>query len=176
MMETMLSNPAMLQAMIQSNPMLQQMGMSAEEVAQMMNDPMVRQMMSNPLMMQMAMQQMGSMGGMAPGGAAAGVPNPIMSTGGLNPFMASAAAGPAGNSQPQMNPFAAMFGGIGGAAATATPATNAQPQQPPEVRFQTQLQQLQDMGFHDATLNIRALQATGGNVNAAVEFLLRSLQ
>jgi ubiquilin len=31
---------------------------------------------------------------------------------------------------------------------------------------------LQDMGFFDRDANIRALQATGGNVNAAVERLL----
>lgn len=31
---------------------------------------------------------------------------------------------------------------------------------------------LQDMGFFDREANIRALQATGGNVNAAVDRLL----
>lgn len=44
--------------------------------------------------------------------------------------------------------------------------------EPPEVRFQTQLSQLNDMGFFDADENIRALLATGGNVNAAIERLL----
>jgi len=34
---------------------------------------------------------------------------------------------------------------------------------------------LQDMGFFDPDANIRALQATGGNVNAAVERLLQNL-
>lgn len=63
---------------------------------------------------------------------------------------------------------------------------------PPEERFQPQLQvsiplmlahtfandaldhyqQLNDMGFFNASQNIRALQATGGNVNAAVEYIL----
>lgn len=32
---------------------------------------------------------------------------------------------------------------------------------------------LQDMGFFDQEANIRALQATGGNVNAAVDRLLQ---
>jgi ubiquilin len=32
---------------------------------------------------------------------------------------------------------------------------------------------LQDMGFYDQEANIRALQASGGNVNAAVERLLQ---
>ena len=33
---------------------------------------------------------------------------------------------------------------------------------------------LQDMGFYDQEANIRALQATGGNVNAAVDRLLQN--
>lgn len=52
-------------------------------------------------------------------------------------------------------------------------ATSQQP--PPEVRYEQQLKQLQDMGFYDASQNIRALQATGGNVNSAVEWLLTQM-
>jgi ubiquilin len=48
--------------------------------------------------------------------------------------------------------------------------------EPPEVRFASQLQQLNDMGFWDKEENIRALLMTGGNVNAAVERLLNSMQ
>jgi ubiquilin len=46
------------------------------------------------------------------------------------------------------------------------------PQNPPEVVFSSQLQQLRDMGFTDDATSLRALQATNGNVNAAVERLL----
>jgi len=42
----------------------------------------------------------------------------------------------------------------------------------PVVRYAAQLQQLQDMGFADQAANVRALQSSGGNVNAAVERLL----
>jgi len=71
---------------------------------------------------------------------------------------------------PYMDPYlmqqmAAAFSGAGGAPVV--------PQQPPEERFHVQLQQLNDMGFWDATQNIRALLATGGEVNAAIEYLLR---
>jgi ubiquilin len=45
---------------------------------------------------------------------------------------------------------------------------------PPEERFATQLAQLQEMGFFDTQENIRALTATAGNVNAAVERLLQN--
>lgn len=81
-------------------------------------------------------------------------------------------------------------GGLGGGLFNppATPADT----RPPEERYQTQLevslsqglnrcvlidflnllQQLNSMGFFNASQNIRALQATGGNVHAAVEYIL----
>ncbi len=45
----------------------------------------------------------------------------------------------------------------------------------PAVRYATQLRQLNDMGFSDEAANIRALTATSGNVNAAIERLLNGL-
>ena len=41
----------------------------------------------------------------------------------------------------------------------------------PEIRFATQLRQLQDMGFYNPVENVQALQMTGGNVEAALEWL-----
>ena len=64
----------------------------------------------------------------------------------------------------------AGLGGAGGGLGVPLPA----PVGNPAEAFVTQLQQLQDMGFFDEQENIRALQATGGNVNAAVERLLSS--
>ena len=46
---------------------------------------------------------------------------------------------------------------------------------PPEELYATQLLQLEEMGFFDRAENIRALRATNGNVNAAVERLLGSI-
>lgn len=60
------------------------------------------------------------------------------------------------------------FGGLGGFMMPQAPAD-------PETAYAVQLQQLQDMGFFDREANKRALIATGGNVNAAVERLLSSL-
>ncbi|XP_056021655.1 ubiquilin-1-like [Ostrea edulis] len=45
--------------------------------------------------------------------------------------------------------------------------------QPPEQRYAAQLDQLATMGFVDREANIRALQATLGDVNAAVDRLLQ---
>ncbi|KAG7448021.1 uncharacterized protein BT62DRAFT_979825 [Guyanagaster necrorhizus] len=64
---------------------------------------------------------------------------------------------------------AGLGGGLGafGAAPTAPTDTRS-----PEERFQLQLQQLQDMGFTNASQNVRALLATGGNVHSAIEYIL----
>ncbi|KAJ7127036.1 hypothetical protein C8R44DRAFT_667949 [Mycena epipterygia] len=60
-------------------------------------------------------------------------------------------------------------GGAGGAGAAPQPPADARP---PEERFQVQLQQLQDMGFTNASQNVRALLATAGNVQFAIEYIL----
>ncbi|KAJ8588413.1 hypothetical protein M405DRAFT_819729 [Rhizopogon salebrosus TDB-379] len=59
------------------------------------------------------------------------------------------------------------FGGFG-APPPAAPADT----RPPEERFEMQLQQLQSMGFTNASQNVRALLATGGNVHSAVDYIL----
>ncbi|GMH02907.1 hypothetical protein Nepgr_004746 [Nepenthes gracilis] len=61
-----------------------------------------------------------------------------------------------------------MFGGLGAGGLNASENSNVTP----EERYATQLSQLQEMGFFDTQENIRALQATRGNVHAAVERLL----
>lgn len=43
-----------------------------------------------------------------------------------------------------------------------------------ERRYSAQLQTMREMGFTDSKANIRALLATGGNVNSAIEFILNS--
>ena len=81
------------------------------------------------------------------------------------------------------NPFGGMvdpnllqqlFGGFGGGPAASPLGVTATPSdtRPPEERFQNQLQQLQEMGFVNASQNVRALLATGGNVHAAIEYIL----
>ncbi|CAD7699468.1 unnamed protein product, partial [Ostreobium quekettii] len=64
-----------------------------------------------------------------------------------------------------------LAGGMGGMAGMG----GVPPVADPEASYAAQLQQLQDMGFSDRPANIRALQATGGNVHAAVERLLSGM-
>jgi len=173
MMQMMLSNPQFIQQMA-NDPMMQQMGMNPQQLQALLSDPMMMAMLSNPQFMQSAMQMAGGMGGAgfpgmmnAPGQRAAAGQQPA------NPASPGTGQGNEQQMPPLPGPFMfnpLLMGMMGGG---MNPAAQAANQDPPEVRFQSQLQQLQDMGFFDAGENIRALLATGGNVNAAVEFLLR---
>ncbi|KAL8476545.1 hypothetical protein ACS0TY_029011 [Phlomoides rotata] len=62
-----------------------------------------------------------------------------------------------------------LFAGLGTGGGVTAPN---RPQVPPEELYATQLSQLQEMGFFDTSENIRALIATAGSVNAAIERLL----
>ncbi|ETW07053.1 hypothetical protein H310_03132 [Aphanomyces invadans] len=62
------------------------------------------------------------------------------------------------------------FGGFG-----AFPPAAAMPVANPEELYASQLSQLVDMGFSNREQNLRALQATFGNVNAAVDRILSGL-
>ncbi|CAI2172187.1 11218_t:CDS:10 [Funneliformis geosporum] len=66
------------------------------------------------------------------------------------------------------NPFFTNMSQSLGASQTTT-------SEPPETRFRAQLQTLEEMGFMDQAENIRALLAAGGDVNSAIEMLLRNL-
>ncbi|KAF2169119.1 hypothetical protein M409DRAFT_64894 [Zasmidium cellare ATCC 36951] len=60
------------------------------------------------------------------------------------------------------------FGGLGGAAPPPEPADS----RPPEERYESQLRQLNDMGFYEFDRNVQALRRSGGSVQGAVEYLL----
>jgi len=107
----------------------------------------------------------------------AGTPpvNPFNLFGGFHPPAAGAPAGSPGSTHPPFNPALMQqmlggggFGGLGGFGGAPPPPADTRS---PEERFQTQLQQLQEMGFTNAAQNVRALLATGGNVQAAVEYI-----
>jgi len=230
-MSSVMSNPAVLDQIIASNPQLAAMGPQVREVFQ---SERFREMISNPERLQQMLQMAsmfrdsgspfaGNPFGALGGGGAGGFPAPgVPSTGNTN---AAPTATPAANSQPgaapaaagnfpffnvhsgvqaaanpfgatdlgaapapaaggfpflNANPFGAVdpavmqqlfgmsAGGSGFGAAAVPPADTRSP----EERFQVQLQQLQDMGFTNASQNVRALLATGGNVHSAIEYIL----
>ncbi|KAI6885266.1 hypothetical protein KC363_g2879 [Hortaea werneckii] len=115
---------------------------------------MTQQLMQNPQMMQNMMNMIGGGGG---GAGGTGAPN----------VDGSGAAGGVGG-MGGFNPWAALGGmGMGGGE-----APQPQDDRPPEVRYEAQLQQLNDMGFFEFERNVQALRRSGGSVQGAVEYLL----
>ncbi|KAI3404316.2 hypothetical protein KGF56_002836 [Candida oxycetoniae] len=197
-MNAMLSNPQMLDFMIQQNPQLRAMGPQAR---QMLQSPLFRQMLTNPELMRSALQ-MGQLGGGSGGnlfGGAAGGLGSSFPAPGANPTTEGAASetseGSADNRQvgtnansggaAAANPFAGLFpsgvppfdpvalfgGNAAGGNIFGQPAA-PQDNRPPEERYESQLHQLNDMGFFDFDRNIEALRRTGGSVQGAIEYLL----
>ncbi|KAI8508062.1 Ubiquilin-1 [Branchiostoma belcheri] len=76
----------------------------------------------------------------------------------------SAATPPAGPTEAQQQLLQQMLQTLAGGTAM----------QPPEVRFRSQLEQLETMGFVNRAANIQALTATNGDVNAAIDRLLQA--
>ncbi|EHY57222.1 hypothetical protein HRR83_002714 [Exophiala dermatitidis] len=65
--------------------------------------------------------------------------------------------------------YGGLFDLLGGGRAASPPDNR-----PPEERYATQLQQLNEMGFYDFDRNVQALRRTGGSVNGAIEYLLNN--
>lgn len=189
-MRSMLSNPQMLDYLIEQSPQLRAMGPAAREMLQ---SDYVRNMLTNPQAMRSMMDFQRSMGGAGPGLAGAGdtandFPAPGNPNGESTSSETNTAAAAAAATSTAPNPFASMFGagasganpfaafgggagpfGFGGTqAATPAPVDT----RPPEEVYSVQLGQLNDMGFFDFDQNIRALRRSGGRVEGALEMLL----
>lgn len=174
--EAMLNNPQMLDMMINSNPQLAAMGPQAREMLQ--SDHM-RQMMTNPEAMQGMMQMQRAMN---PGAQGSAFPAPGAAPGaaagadGAATAGAGAGAGAGGMNANSMANFMQMmggggFGGLGGGNAFSAPA-EPEDTRPPEERYESQLRQLNELGFYEFDRNVRALRRSGGNVQGAIEALL----
>ncbi|KAG7193930.1 uncharacterized protein KQ657_005129 [Scheffersomyces spartinae] len=171
-LNAMLDNPQMLDYMINLNPQLRAMGPQVREYFQ---SPMARQLLTNPEAMRSMMSLQRALGGGAGGaGGASAFPAPGNTTASEDTTSSGAQAN-AGSAQ--ANPFASLgslFPPAGGfdfpSASPAAPADT----RPPEERFETQLGQLNDMGFYDFDQNVAALRRTGGSVQGAIEYLLNN--
>ncbi|KAF8112686.1 hypothetical protein N665_0062s0037 [Sinapis alba] len=157
MMQSVLSNPQYMNQLMNLNPQLRTMLDSNPQLREMMQNPDFLRQFSSPEMMQQMMTLQQSLLSQ----------NRNTTTQDPGQTGAAAAAGNNAGLDLLMN----MFGSLGAGGLSGT----NQPNVPPEERFATQLQQLQEMGFYDRAENIRALLATNGNVNAAVERLLGSI-
>jgi len=196
MFNEMLNNPAvlnMLSSMFQNPQMMDMLFSSSPQLAA-FNTPEFRstmnQMMSNPETLRSILQLSNMYGNMfgpnGTPGAAGAAANPFAqfqppaSTPAANTASTPTGTTPGANTTaPPMPDMSALLGMLGGMPGMGAPgagaaANDAANQQPPEVRYSTQLAQLQDMGFYDSAQNIRALTISGGRVEAAVEWLLNN--
>lgn len=105
--------------------------------------------------------------------------NPLFQNPQLMQQMLQAMNGGGGGADPSagggaaMNPFLPLLGpgGMPGLDQAAAPPQAAD-SRPPEERYEEQLRQLNEMGFHEFDRNVEALRRTGGIVQYAVEYLL----
>jgi ubiquilin len=124
-----LQNPAMIDMMIQQNPMLRDIGPGARQIFQ---SPEFRRMLTDPQQIRQMMQMQRMMGDMGGGGAGAGAfpaPGVTNTTAGENqPQQQNPAANPFAQN-PAGNPFAALFGGNANPFANplAQPSANTDP-------------------------------------------------
>ncbi|CAM8904607.1 unnamed protein product [Rhodiola kirilowii] len=149
MMQSVLSNPQYMNQLLNFNPQMRTLLDSNPQLREMMQNPEFLRQLTSPETMQQMMTLQQSLLPM------------------LNQQQGARGAGQTGDAA-GLETLMNMFGGLG------TGGLNP-PSGPPEEIYATQLGQLQEMGFFDTQENIRALQATSGNVHAAVERLLNNL-
>lgn len=165
MVTNMMSNPATLQQMINSNPMLKSLVENNPMMQQIFNNPEALRAMMNPDMLRQAMAMMQGMGGNN-GGNNFGFPNMDMNT--INQMAQNLGmgfgnvplnynAGANNNSNPNPNPI---------------PPQNEPSNIDYKEKYKNELETLKNMGFDNEEKNLNALKACQGNVNFAVEKLL----
>ncbi|XP_071952317.1 ubiquilin-1-like [Antedon mediterranea] len=183
MMQNMSQNPQLASQVLASNPMFAGNSQLQEQMQQMMptflqqmQNPEMQSAMTNPravqaiMQIQQGMQQLQQEApGLLPGLTGT---MPTLSTANVSttstttsstPSTAPTVTGSAPNADQWSQMMSTMMQSL---------STGANTVQAPEVQFRTQLEQLATMGFVDRDANIRALTATNGDVNAAIERLI----
>lgn len=195
-MNEMLSNPQMVDFLIQQNPQLQALGPQAR---MMLQSPFFRSMMTNPEMIRQSMNMARALGHNGPGGESetSDFPAPGSTNTDDTPTgnIPENSADSFTNSNTRSNPFASLFNAQANPFASLFPygqqsqidpsvlqsmfnglGSSTEPVQqdtrPPEERYEQQLRQLNDMGFFDFNRNVAALRRSGGSVQGAIDSLL----
>jgi ubiquilin len=150
---------------INANPQLQeQLRQMMPQLVQQMQNPEIQNMVSNPTALNAIMQIQQGMEQLRQH-----APNVFGSMG--------IPQAPAGSNQPPESATTVnqqLFGDYMQRMLNGMTNQNIQQNMSPEQRYQSQLEQLQAMGFSNRDANLQALIATFGDVNASVEKLLRS--
>ncbi|KAI9835457.1 MAG: hypothetical protein M1819_002375 [Sarea resinae] len=133
------------------------------------SNPLVSSMLQNPEAMRNMMQMLGG----GPGNPDPNNPQQGQQQSPLgNPFSSLLS-----NPEAMQNMMQMMGGGGVGGNPFGFPAAGSPPPapadtRPPEERYESQLRQLNDMGFYEFERNVEALRRSGGSVQGAVEYLL----
>lgn len=187
-MQMMSQNPELLNQMLSSNPLFannpqlqEQMRNSLPQMMQQMQNPEMMRAMTNPRVIQAITQIQEGLQvlreeapGLVPQFTPPGMDMPTGNRGPGQPATntsggsGSTSAPPGGNNMNQM-----MANMIQQMAANNVSGGGGGGQGPPEERYRAQLEQLSGMGFLNREANVRALVATFGDVNAAIERLLQ---
>lgn len=199
MLQSMASNPEMAQNILSANPLLagnpqlqEQMRSQLPNMLSQLQNPNVQQFLTNPRALQAMMriqQGMQELEQEAPG-LFPGL-NPLMTN---RPPTTTATGTPESSTSPTTNTTSSSTNSTS-TTSTAGPTPNqsqggeqmsnlmahmmslmaqGNANQPPEQRYATQLEQMAAMGFIDREQNLRALIATLGNVNDAIDRILSS--
>lgn len=178
MLEAMSADPNMATNLMAQSPLLannpalqEQMRTMMPQFLQQLQNPDVHQMMSNPqaieaiLQIQQGMEQLRSV---APGLVQSmGIPPPP--PGATTTSSGTASTTTSTSTTAQSNP--ALFTDFVGRMIHGM-SQSSNPNIPPEQRYQSQLEQLAQMGFVNREANLQALIASFGDINGAVERLL----
>lgn len=190
-MEAMAADPDIANALLAQNPLVannavlrNQLRSMMPQMIQQMRDPNVQNLMSSPQALEAIMQIQQGMENLR--NSAPGFIHTFAPTSSVPPPATTAPTGDAVSETPAVTTAPLATG-------TTTTSSNAQPRDafaelfsrmvasiatqndttlPPEQRYQPQLEQLAAMGFMNREINLQALIATFGDVNAAVERLL----
>ncbi|CAG7818393.1 unnamed protein product [Allacma fusca] len=166
--QSVLTNPAALQAILQIQQGIEQLRVAAPNFANSLGFGSI----PSPF----GFSGIGRPGTETTATAGTGTPdaaptNPPPAGPGAAPTANPLTGAPAGLNRDTLNQFMATM--ISSLARNQTPGgTGGVPQAPPEERYRSQLEQLSSMGFVNREANIQALISTFGDVNAAVERLL----
>lgn len=178
----MLENPQMMQQMMELNPQLRQLRQENPAMAQIMTNPQFLRTMMDPNVMRAMMTLQQSIGNdpnvmqsiqtlQEALGGGSGTPRfPYTAAGIANPPPII----PAGVPSPPVGglDFSTLLQQTQNMNISHQQQQHHQQQQ--QRRYEVLVSQLVDMGFDDRESNLRALQATGGNINRAVDYLLEN--
>lgn len=178
----MLDNPQMMQQMMELNPQLRQLRQENPAMAQMLSNPQFLRTMMDPSVMRAMMTLQQSVGNdpnilqsiQTLQEALGGGTTTAVTPGTMFPYTAAGMA-----NSPPVIPAGVPAPPVGGLDfSTLLQQTQnmniSHQQQQQQRRYDVLVSQLVDMGFDDREANLRALQATGGNINRAVDYLLEN--